>query len=343
MGTLSLSNYEDVSIETPWGELSGRWYGNRSERPILAIHGWMDNLGSFDRLIPLLPDYLGVLCIDLAGHGCSSSLPPGVHYSADDWILTIGRVMKAYKWQKVSLMGHSLGGILSFIFTALGPHRVDLLITLDVLVSPLESAESIKMMANFMERHLVEEERAALAGLREPSTYSLSQLRHMLSKGSNNSVPPELTHHLMYRTVAKSKLYPDKFYFTRDGRTKFYSLLPMNPGLAAELARCIKDTPYLVIKGSKSSFIGPACDESISILKSQNPHFEIYELPGAHHVHLTCPDLCAKHIVPFLRRHRPPKVEGWSLAYGDAALSAREHREAQERFFARSQNRQHKL
>ncbi|XP_023165993.1 probable serine hydrolase [Drosophila hydei] len=336
MGTLSLSNYEDVSIWAPWGHIAGRWYGNRSERPILAIHGWMDNLGSYDTLIPYLPDYLGVLCIDLAGHGCSSPLPPGMHYSADDWLLAIGRVMKAYNWQKVSLMGHSLGGILSFVFTALGPHRVDLLITLDVVISPVDSPASIKIMANFMEKHLVEEERAARPAMSEPPSFSLTQLRKYLSKGSNNSVPPELTHHLMYRTVAKSKLYPDKFYFARDGRIKFYTLFPMNRGLGAELTRCLKDTPYLVIKGSDSSFIGPDSDEAIAILKSQNPNFEIYELPGAHHVHLTNAEQCAKHIVRFLRRHRPPKVSSWSLADEDAALSTREHRGAQKR-------QQHKL
>ncbi|XP_064552488.1 serine hydrolase-like protein [Drosophila montana] len=343
MGTLSLSDYEDVRISAPWGHLAGRWYGNRSERPILAIHGWLDNMGTFDRLIPLLPDYLGVLCIDLVGHGCSARLPPGMHYSADDWVLAIARVMNEYKWPKVSLMGHSLGGVLSFIYTSLLPHKVDLVISLDILLPPLDSAEGLSMMGYFMDKHLVEEERAEEVSMHEPPSYTLNQLRSVLSKGTNNSVPAEFAQHLLHRSVEKSELYPNKFYFTRDGRTKFYTLYPLNPGLAAEMARRIKDIPYLIIRGTESPFLNSESAEAISILKRQNPHFEYHEVRGAHHVHLVSPELCAQYIVPFLRHYRPPSVASWSLAGEDASLSTQEHRLAQESFFARNQKRQNKL
>ncbi|XP_030080899.1 probable serine hydrolase [Drosophila hydei] len=330
MGTLSLNDYEDVRIWAPWGHIAGRWYGNRSERPILAIHGWLDNLGTFDTLIPLLPDYLGVLCIDLPGHGCSSRLPPGMQYNTAEYALIIARVMKEYKWPKVSLMGHSLGGALCFIYAALAPHTVDLVIALDNILPSIESSEWIKRLANCVDRYLVVSEH----GEKEPPCYTFSHLRKVLSQGSNDSVPPELAHHLLYRSVAKSQFHPDKFYFTKDARTKFYNYLSANAPLIAEMSSRIKKKPYLIIKASKSNYINSKANEAISILRKQNPHFEYHEVPGTHHVHLVSPDLCAQYIVPFLRHHRPPAVSSWSLNGEEKKLSMKEHCRSQENSFA---------
>ncbi|KAH8366024.1 hypothetical protein KR093_008412, partial [Drosophila rubida] len=315
------TQYDDVRIATPYGYLSGRWYGNRKERPILAIHGWQDNLGSFDTLIPLLPDYLGVLCIDLPGHGYSSALPAGMHYSADDWVLVISRVMKEYNWPKVSLMGHSLGGVLSYLHTTLAPHTVDMAIMLDIVLPPFDSPESLLTIATSMEKHLVEEDRNWLAKVQEPPSYTMEQLRVALSRGTFNSVPLEFAQHLLNRSVRQSKLYPNKFYFSRDGRAKYHTLLPFCAEKGIELAKRLKDKPYLVIKGSDSPFIDERSAEVIDFLYAHNPHFEFYEVAGLHHVHLTNAAECAKHIVPFLRRHRPPPIGSWSLADEDTKLS----------------------
>ena len=46
----------------------------------VALHGWLDNAGSFDTLAPQLvaecPRH-ALLCLDYPGHGRSSHLPPG--------------------------------------------------------------------------------------------------------------------------------------------------------------------------------------------------------------------------------------------------------------------------
>ena len=46
----------------------------------LALHGWLDNAGSFDTLAPQLVSACprhALLCLDYPGHGRSSHLPPG--------------------------------------------------------------------------------------------------------------------------------------------------------------------------------------------------------------------------------------------------------------------------
>ncbi|XP_017059065.1 serine hydrolase-like protein [Drosophila ficusphila] len=346
MGTLSLSDFEEVRIPAPWGHISGRWYGNRNERPILAIHGWLDNLGTFDRLIPLLPDYIGVLCIDLPGHGRSSHLQPGMHYSIYDYVFIIPRVMKEYGWTKVSLMGHSLGGIMSFMYASLAPHTVDMVISLDILLpKPLvDPGAALFEAARDMEKHLVEEDRQEQSNLHEPPSYTLSQLTKVLAKGSSNSVTTEFAKHLLHRQVAKSQLYPDRFYFSRDGRVKYYHSIFIEPGLAAEMAKRIRRKPYLIIKGSRSYYVGDCCEEPFSIMRENNPHFEFYEVEGGtHHVHLHAAEECARYIVPFIRHHRPPTLTSWSLAGKEQKLSLNDKRKVQERFFERSKNKRSKL
>ncbi|EDV50269.1 probable serine hydrolase [Drosophila erecta] len=344
MGTISLSDFKEVRIPAPWGQISGRWYGNRTERPILAIHGWLDNLGTFDRLIPLLPDYIGVLCIDLPGHGRSAHLQQGMRYAVYDYMYVIPRVMKEYGWSTVSLMGHSLGGILSFIYTALAPHIVDMVISLDILM-PWEpdSKTVLQNLANSMEKHLVEEDRQEKGNMHEPPSYTLAELTKVLAKGSYNSVAPEFAKHLLHRQVLRSQLYPDRFYFSRDGRVKYYNQMLMQSEVPEGLVKLIRRKPYLIIKGSNSPFLGADTEKAIAILRRNNPHFEFYELEGTHHVHLHAAEECARYIVPFIRHHRPPALTSWSLSGKEQQLSAEENRRQLEKFYKRGNTEGSKL
>ena len=71
-------------------------------QPIVALHGRQDNAGSFDRLIPLLPRNVTVLCLDMPGHGFSSHLPKGQSYYVYwDGITLLRRLSNHYKWNKV--------------------------------------------------------------------------------------------------------------------------------------------------------------------------------------------------------------------------------------------------
>lgn len=96
----------------------------------MLVHGWKDNLASFDRLIPhLLPaleDKYYFLAIDLPGHGFSSHFPPGMTYQVPDCFLLFARIFRHYKWKKpVNYIGHSFGAILGFIYSATNPGFID--------------------------------------------------------------------------------------------------------------------------------------------------------------------------------------------------------------------------
>jgi len=100
------------------------WQGRMSDgsSPILCMHGWLDNAGSFDPLLPLImkPD-MTVLTIDFPGHGLSSHVAP-VHYDLHvESMLAIKSVMHHYGWNKFTILGHSLGAIVGFVFAAVFP------------------------------------------------------------------------------------------------------------------------------------------------------------------------------------------------------------------------------
>ncbi|KAK4876434.1 hypothetical protein RN001_012856 [Aquatica leii] len=105
----SQRSFEEIQIPTPWGHLAGKWWTPHDKRPIIAFHGWQDNAGSFDRLISYLPSDLGILALDFPGHGLSSQLPKGSFYHSIDSVTLYKRIFKYFNWDKVSLMGHSLG------------------------------------------------------------------------------------------------------------------------------------------------------------------------------------------------------------------------------------------
>ena len=84
-------------------------WGNPNGEPWIVLHGFSDNCGSFDRLLPLFPQNQQMIAIDIPGHGFSSHLGPNDSYHFED-LNYITTVAKYYNFDKFSLMGHSMGG-----------------------------------------------------------------------------------------------------------------------------------------------------------------------------------------------------------------------------------------
>jgi len=52
-------------MTVPWGEMRGQVWGPPHGRPVLCLHGWADNSGSFNTLIPLLPKGISIGFMDI--------------------------------------------------------------------------------------------------------------------------------------------------------------------------------------------------------------------------------------------------------------------------------------
>lgn len=55
MTLLYFDTASEFRMTVPWGEMRGQVWGPSDGRPVLCLHGWADNSGTFNTLIPLLP------------------------------------------------------------------------------------------------------------------------------------------------------------------------------------------------------------------------------------------------------------------------------------------------
>ncbi|XP_049282731.1 probable serine hydrolase [Anopheles funestus] len=294
---------EEVRIPVPYGEIAGKWWGPRNVRPVVTLHGWQDNAGTFDRLIPLLPKHMSFLSLDLPGHGLSSRIPDGMTYHTLDNTFALFHVMREYHWKKLSLMGHSMGSILSFLFAATFPDKVDLYIGIDALKPHIADASKFP---GRLEKRIPQ---ALLADIRnreksEPPSYPYEELIERLHLGTNKSVSREAAPFLLYRNTRKSTLHPDRYYFTRDSRLKYGVGLGWDQAINLEFAKRVV-LPYLFIKAKHSPYYEDRkyFDQFVDVVKQNNPQFELEFVDSTHHLHLTEPEKVAPIINRFLQKH----------------------------------------
>lgn len=121
---------EEIRLALPHIELAAHIYGPEDGHPVIALHGWLDNANSFARLAPRL-EGLRIVALDLAGHGFSEHRPPGAGYALWDYAFDVLQVAEQLGWQRFSLLGHSLGGIISVLLAGALPERIERLALID--------------------------------------------------------------------------------------------------------------------------------------------------------------------------------------------------------------------
>ncbi|CAI3787691.1 2-succinyl-6-hydroxy-2, 4-cyclohexadiene-1-carboxylate synthase [Pseudomonas sp. MM227] len=130
----------EIRLSLPHIELAAQVYGPEDGRPVLALHGWLDNANSFARLAPKLAG-LRIVALDLAGHGHSGHRPVGAGYALWDYAHDVLQAADQLGWQRFSLLGHSLGGIVATLLASALPERIERLALIDGVIPPLGAAE----------------------------------------------------------------------------------------------------------------------------------------------------------------------------------------------------------
>ena len=131
---------QEIRIQLPHIDLAARVYGPEDGKPVLALHGWLDNSMTFDLLAPKLQG-LRIVAIDMAGHGHSGHRAPGAGYQLWDYALDALMATQQLGWEKFSLLGHSLGGIISVLIAGAVPERIERLALIDGLVPDTGEAD----------------------------------------------------------------------------------------------------------------------------------------------------------------------------------------------------------
>lgn len=293
-------HWEEVEIPVPWGIVAGKWYGNRNEQPIIALHGWQDNAGTFDRLCPLLPHNIPILCLDLPGHGRSSHYPVGMNYYIFwDGISLVRRIVKHFGWKKISLLGHSLGGALSFMYAASFPDDVSQFISID-LAGPTVRChkKNAQMTGGCIDKSLLYE---SLPKSKLPC-YKYDEMIDLVVDAYAGSIDRDSAVILMKRGMSKvpQETSEEGYHFSRDLRLKIalMGMFSLEQVLSyAELIKChvlnIKAIPGM-------KFENEEIYSMVIETMRKNANVEYHEVPGTHHLHLNDPESIADIISTFL-------------------------------------------
>ncbi|XP_018319283.1 probable serine hydrolase [Agrilus planipennis] len=293
-------DFEEITIPVPWGHISGKWWGSKDVQPIIAIHGWQDNAGTFDKLAPKLKDSgFSVFCIDLPGHGLSSHLPPGhCYYLFWDGLHIVRRIVKHFKWTKVTLMGHSLGGAISFLYAGTFPKEVEKYICIDIASPSVRNmSKLVEQAGDALDKFLKYE---TLTKNQHPC-YEYEDMISIVQEAYKDNLDREGCEIMMRRGMKKAK---DRkgYYFSRDVRLKASAMGFMSLDQILEFAsKTICEV--LNIRGHPGhKFDHPEhYDIVLEKLSKTAKKVERHIIPGTHHLHLNDADTVAPIIIKFLK------------------------------------------
>lgn len=105
-------------------------WGNRDAPPLLLVHGGRDHCRSWDLIARSLQPDFHVLAPDLRGHG-DSDWTKGGSYALTEYVYDLSRLVGGSAAEKVTIVGHSMGGMVGLIFAGTFPDRVSALVVLD--------------------------------------------------------------------------------------------------------------------------------------------------------------------------------------------------------------------
>jgi len=112
-----------------------------SEHTVVLIHGFLDNAHSWTATARALKDHFHVIAPDMRGHGDSDRVGAGGYYHFADYVADLDSLIAKLGRDRVSLVGHSMGGSICSYYAGSHPDGVHKLALLEGL-GPPESANS---------------------------------------------------------------------------------------------------------------------------------------------------------------------------------------------------------
>jgi pimeloyl-ACP methyl ester carboxylesterase len=280
---------EEISFSFPFGKIAAKTWGPLSGKPILAVHGWLDNAATFDKLAPLLSEYR-FLSIDLPGHGNSFHLPPGLNYHLIDSLTYLAALLDHLKWEKSIFLGHSLGGAILAMLAGTRPDLAEKLVLIEAIGPHSNPPDEMPgRIAQFFEesvslkgkkKPVYADTEAATAARQKVGGISLETARILTSRGLED-VPGGVT-------------------WKSDARLRLPSLQRLTEEEVHAFLKRI-ECPSLLITGSEGFLNHDSIREGVKARKRLVKNLKVVELKGNHHLHLENAEKVAAEIQAFLK------------------------------------------
>ena len=96
--------------------------------PLMLLHGFTGGCENWRPLLPSLCRQYQVILVDLIGHGFSEAPADFMRYSMDYAVQDLLRIVDCFGFQKINLLGYSLGGRCALRFAVQAPERLNALV-----------------------------------------------------------------------------------------------------------------------------------------------------------------------------------------------------------------------
>lgn len=264
-------NFKEREFSVPGARLSGKFWGPDGGQPILALHGWMDNAGSFDMLAPLLDQYQ-ILAIDSIGHGRSEHFPAGQVYNIWSDVAHMFGIADQLGWDQFAIIGHSRGANVATIMGGTFPDRISSLVLLDGGQPETTKFEELPeiLAKSVLDKQIVD---------REPTYVSRREDAITLRQNGHWKMSRTAINMLAERGLSEKD---GDFYWHADQKLKATSELRLTPEMLTAFYQRIA-APVLAILAAD----GLAQFYKNSIMAREIPRYTETILAGTHHNHMT--------------------------------------------------------
>ena len=231
------------------------YWGNPDGPPMLLIHGGRDHCRNWDWVAEHFAKDYHIIAPDLRGHGDSQWEASG-NYTQISYVYDIAQLLQQKNMHDVTVIGHSLGGAIALMYTALFPERVKKLVAIEGMgPSPSLAAKQAEISINDRVRSWVDDMRK-LSG-RLPRRYDTLDDAFKRMRDENPHLSEEQARHLTLHGANQNEdgTYSWKF----DNYVRVFSM----SGLPNEEVKKMYgeiSCPTLLMRGEESWASDPVAD-----------------------------------------------------------------------------------
>jgi pimeloyl-ACP methyl ester carboxylesterase len=222
-----------------WGEPVGE--------PLVLVHGFLDQAHSWSPFVAALQELikqpLWIIAPDCRGHGDSGWVGAGGYYHFPDYVLDLDHIVQGLGIKTMKLIGHSMGGTISFLYTGSFPQRVARLVLIEGIGPPSMAFSDAPAR---MEKWIAEVNQRGRKHFRQYSSIraGAEQLRQ-----TNPRLDAELALHLARSGMKQSSA--GKWVWKFDPLHRTTAPQPFYAAQAIEFLRRIA-CPVLIVDGAES-------------------------------------------------------------------------------------------
>lgn len=249
---------------------------------IVFLHGVMGSGANWRKITSQMRDQYRMLAFDQRGHGWS--FKPEKGYGPEDYSEDLRQILDELGWEKIALVGHSMGGRNALHFANAHPERLWALVIEDI--GPEGNVKSMERTINLID--LV------------PTPFaSKAEAKNFFEHDFLDKIPNHPQRHLLAPYLYTN--IEEKADGTADWRFNKHGILTsLKAGHFKPRWEQVRDLkmPTLFIRGERSDDLSR---EELAKIVQVNPAIKTAEIAGAgHFVHFEQPQEFIRHLAEFL-------------------------------------------